>query len=84
METLPPRKTLNGKFDAYCHVCWLPAYSGWVDDVSPEHDKCAEADHHTAQTCPYSVSQAGLKAFIAKMRREGHLPAPPAGGRDGE
>ncbi|MBS7542561.1 hypothetical protein [Ancylobacter oerskovii] len=73
MQELPPLKTLNGKFCAYCHVCWLPIYRFWVDRESPEHDVCSEGAHHTAQTCPASAGQAGLTAWIKKLRDAGEI-----------
>jgi hypothetical protein len=69
---LPPRTTPNGKWDAYCHVCWNAVYCLWVDKVPPEHDKCAFGDH-TALTCPDATARARTAAWVAKMIREGHL-----------
>lgn len=30
VPAIEPRRTLNGLFDAYCHVCWDPVYRLWV------------------------------------------------------
>lgn len=32
IESLPDRKCINGKFSAYCKVCWQGVYALWIDD----------------------------------------------------
>lgn len=69
---LPPRTTLNGKWDAYCHVCWNAVYVLWADKVPPEHGACTFGDH-TALTCPDAIARAQTTAKVAKLVAEGKL-----------
>lgn len=73
MDELPPRRTLNGKFDAYCHVCWNPVYKLWVSDESPDHGVCPHGAAN-AQTCPDAMAAARNSAMFAKLREEGLIP----------
>lgn len=73
IESLPPLRTLNGKFDAYCHVCWNPVYRLWVSDESPDHNTCQMGDY-TARTCPDALARARNTAMFADLRAKGLLP----------
>jgi len=64
MDALPPMATLNGKFSAYCGVCWHPTFSLWVAAETPDYTRCPLGDY-TAQTCPNAVSGARTAAFFA-------------------
>lgn len=76
IQSLPEKKTLNGLFDAYCHVCWNPVYVLWVDDEPPIYDKCFLGDHHTALTCPDACGRAQLRSTLARLEREGLIDPP--------
>jgi hypothetical protein len=69
---LPNRCTLNGDFDAYCHVCWNPVYALWID----EEDPCGECmyGHQNAIDCPDALKRARTTADVLRMPRE----TPPA------
>jgi hypothetical protein len=67
--TLPPRRTLNGKFDAYCRVCWNAVYALWIDDEDPA-GRCPFG-HGKATDCPDAMAAARNAATIAKLRRDG-------------
>ena len=66
-----PRKTLNGKFDAYCHVCWNAVYVLWVSDEDPAGE-CVNGCK-AATDCPEAMGRARLQAQLAKLRAEGIL-----------
>lgn len=69
MQELPPRRTLNGKFDAYCRVCWNAVYVLWIDKEDHE-GKCLDG-HTKATDCPEAMARAKLQAQLAKLREEG-------------
>lgn len=68
METLEPKRTLNGRFDAYCHVCWCPVYAIWVSDEDPA-GKCMEGQA-TATKCSQAMVRARLMADVRKAIKE--------------
>jgi hypothetical protein len=76
---LPPRRTLNGKFDAYCHVCWNAVYVLLIDDEDPA-GRC-HSGHARATDCPDALGRARLSATLARLRREGVLPPLNSDGR---
>lgn len=83
MNTLPERRTLNGKFDGYCHVCWNAVYVLWVsgDDPNGECMYGCKAAHD----CPDAMARANTQATLAKLRAAGLLapqPEPPAKGKE--
>jgi hypothetical protein len=65
---LPPRKTLNGKFDAYCHVCWQAIYGLWIDDVDPA-GACIEGASKISD-CRQASSWERTKGEMLKYLRE--------------
>ena len=67
-----PRKTLNGKFDAHCRVCWEPVYVLWVSDEDPAGE-CMDG-HKRASDCPEAMARARTSAALAKLRADGILP----------
>lgn len=72
MEELRPCKTLNGKFDGYCHVCWNPVYVLWVDSESPDHSKCPFGAA-SAHTCEDAIGRAKLSATLFHLEERGLL-----------
>lgn len=72
IRALPPRRTINGLFDAYCHVCWNAVYVLWVDKEDPA-GACIFG-HKRADACPEAMGRAQLQATLAKLRRDGILP----------
>ena len=84
IESLKPVRTLNGKFDAYCHVCWNPVYRLWVSDDAPDHNTCQMGEGYTAQTCPDALARARNTAMFADLRARGLLPASPTPGEEGQ
>lgn len=72
MGSIPPRRTLNGLFDAYCRVCWNAVYVLWVGKDDP-CGKCIFG-HARAEDCPDAMGRAQLQATLAKLRRDGVLP----------
>lgn len=71
IATLPEQKTLNGKFDAYCRVCWNPVYAFWVSDE--DHGGKCHSGHNRAQDCPDAMGRAQLTATIAHLKADGLL-----------
>jgi hypothetical protein len=69
IRDLPDRKTLNGKFDAHCHTCWNPVYSGWINDTDPA-GRCP-LGHTRADQCPDAMGRAATSAAVAKLRQQG-------------
>lgn len=72
IAALTPKTTLNGKWDAYCHVCWNAIYVLWADKVPPDHSRCPHGAA-TAQTCPDALAAARNTALFARLRRDGLL-----------
>jgi hypothetical protein len=70
IDNLPPRTTLNGKWDAYCHVCWNAVYVLWADDEPPDYNKCAFGDF-SAHTCHDAINRAKLRSQIIKLKNDG-------------
>lgn len=68
VKTLEPRRTLTGKFDAYCRICWNPVYVLWIDDDDDPRGRCAFGDHKKATDCPDAMNRARLWASVAKSR----------------
>ena len=72
-ETLPPQKTLNGLFDAYCHVCWEPIYCLWVDRETDPAGKCAWG-HTQATGCQEAMNRildrVRIRAIIEEAKRQ--------------
>jgi len=71
-EKLEPRTTLNGKFDAYCHVCWEPIYVLWVDDSDPAGKcpwRCIKATDCT-EAMTRIKSRERIRRFIDQCDRE--------------
>ena len=65
---LPPRKTLAGGFDAYCHVCWNPVYALWIDATDDPAGKCPMG-HAKATDCPDAMGRAKFAGQMAKLCR---------------
>lgn len=70
MSTLPPIRTLCGRYSAYCGICWEPVYSLWVDSTPPEYEACPFGPY-TAQTCPQSLVAAKRAKLSAELERRG-------------
>lgn len=70
MDDLPTLMTLNGKFSAYCGLCWEPVFSLWVDRETPDYNACAFGPY-TAQTCPQATTAAKRAVLSAHLRSEG-------------
>lgn len=68
IPSLPPRKTLNGLFDAYCHVCWNPVYVLWIDKTDPQ-GKCPHGGHTNPLDCPDVHAAAQWAKAGAEMKR---------------
>ena len=66
IPSLAPVTTLNGKWDAYCHVCWNPVYRFWADKVPPDN-RC-QFGHDTADACPDAQATARNRARMIKLR----------------
>lgn len=62
IREITPRKSLSGH-DAYCHVCWEPFYSMWIDRVNAPSGECLFG-HKAAHDCPQAMSAANLRAFL--------------------
>jgi hypothetical protein len=62
-------KTLNGKFDARCHVCWNAVYVLWIDEQDPA-GKCP-LGHIAAHRCPDAMNRARDAATIIKLKQQG-------------
>ncbi|MHB8284370.1 MAG: hypothetical protein ACYDD1_06810 [Caulobacteraceae bacterium] len=58
-------KTLNGKFDARCHVCWNAIYRLWISEEDPA-GKC-HFGHRKAPECPDAMARAAESAAAIKM-----------------
>jgi hypothetical protein len=71
MKRLKPMKTLNGKYDARCHVCWNPVFVLWVDEQDPA-GKCPFG-HTKATDCPDAMNRAKDAAGIIKLKQQGLL-----------
>ena len=69
IETLPERKSLNGKFSAYCEVCWLAVYILWIDD-EPHNGACING-HTRAEKCPHALAAARNTATTRKLKKAG-------------
>jgi len=68
-EALPERKTLNGKFSAYCRVCWNPVYVLWIDDE--DHEGKCQFGHIRAHECPDALERARTAATVQKLKAAG-------------
>jgi hypothetical protein len=66
IPALPDIRTLNGEWDAYCHVCWEPFYTLWVSDEEPDHTCVVGAER--ALDCPQAMGRARLKASLEHAR----------------
>jgi hypothetical protein len=66
---LKPVKTLNGKFDARCHVCWNAVYVLWIDDQDPA-GKCPFG-HGAAHHCRDAMNRAQDAASFIKLKQQG-------------
>jgi hypothetical protein len=62
IESLPPRQTLNGKFDAYCAICWNPVYALWISDEDPRG--VCPFGAAKATDCPDAMAAARNTAMI--------------------
>ena len=61
---LEARRTLNGLFDAYCHVCWNPVYRLWISDEDPG-GRCIFG-LTDATKCPDAMAEAKNTATIKR------------------
>lgn len=72
IEELPDRRALGypGRpYSAYCKVCWLPVYIGWIDkDHLP--GPCIEGATNPLR-CGEAIRRNKLRAQIAELRRKG-------------
>jgi hypothetical protein len=66
IPNLPERKTLNGKFGAYCKACWSPVYVLWIADE--DHEGKCPMDFTRADECPNARAFAEGDAAIAKCK----------------
>ena|SRR5581483_7254489 len=69
---LRPAKTLNGKFDAHCRVCWNAVYVLWVGEDDPAGE--CPFGHKRADECPDAMARAKLQGQLAKLRKDGLIP----------
>jgi hypothetical protein len=68
-QALKPVKTLNGKFDARCHVCWNAVYTLWIDGQDPA-GRCPFG-HSAAHNCPDAMNRAQDAAGLIKLKQQG-------------
>ena len=68
IPAIEPRRTLNGLFDAYCHVCWNPVYRLWVSDEDPAGRCIFGLDD--ARKCPDAMAAARNAAAIKRAMKE--------------
>lgn len=74
IPVLRPRRTLNGKFDAYCRQCWFAVYAGWIGDDDP-CGRCIEGKIRPDE-CRTAIATAHDIAAFAELRR--HIRDNPA------
>jgi hypothetical protein len=80
IPTIAPILSLSGH-DAYCHVCWEPYYSLWVDTENAPSNECLFG-HKAAHDCPQAMGAASLRAFLLQLPSEG-VATPPADASEG-
>ena len=73
MKMLETKTGISG-YDAYCHVCWEPAYVLWASKESPNNKECSQGDFD-AVSCPFSRAKNSLFKDVFDLRDEGLLPA---------
>lgn len=69
VEALPECRTLNGKFSAYCEVCWNPVYAGWID--SEPHGGVCPSGATQSDQCADAMGRAAVSANLTKLRKQG-------------
>jgi hypothetical protein len=67
IDALPPHQSLSGH-DAYCHVCWEPVYTLWVDSEDPK-GVCPFGETKATE-CAFAMNRARLAADIRKMMNQ--------------
>jgi hypothetical protein len=57
----------HGPWSAYCHICWYPVFTLWIDKEPPPNKTCMHGASCAAQ-CPDALGRAKTSAEIKRCR----------------